>query len=118
MRMVLTLLIPVGLAGCSLQPRFVPTGGSENPFVMFDNETARACYAGPPGALEGRVSATLNRADTDASLSTPADLVAYYFPENKGAGSSLPCLSNLLDSLWNATRLRWRNTAKLIDWTS
>jgi hypothetical protein len=44
---VLFLVVAVGLAGCSSQssPRFTHT--SPNQYIMFDNKTAQACWAGP-----------------------------------------------------------------------
>jgi hypothetical protein len=42
----LFLVVAVGLAGCSSQAgRFTHT--SPNQFIMFDNKTAQACWAGP-----------------------------------------------------------------------
>jgi hypothetical protein len=50
--------------------RFVHTGGNENPYVMFDEKTAQACYA---GSLKGedRIRDARRQA-TDVSLSAPS----------------------------------------------
>jgi hypothetical protein len=54
--------------GCS-QPRFTHTGGSENPYVMFDRETAQACYAGSVKALNERIQGIRQQAVADTLLS-------------------------------------------------
>ncbi len=69
--------------------RFVHTGGSEDPYVMFDKKTAQACYAGSPEALKDRMETIRQHAGTDDYLGSPPALTANYFPENK-AGFAPP----------------------------
>jgi hypothetical protein len=81
-----TLMIAIfSLVGCSSLPRYVPTGGSENPYIMFDSETAQACYAGSLDGLKGRIQAIRRQADADASLDKPSAIGSYYFGGDKGA---------------------------------
>jgi hypothetical protein len=115
MRMALMLLIAVSLVACSSQPRFVPIGGSTNTYVMFDNETAQACYSGPLDALYIREHATHALANLTTSLSTPHGIVANYFPENKGSAFT-PAEFLELTNLSNTTGLRWKKTAQSIRW--
>ena len=93
MRIIVTLLIAVNLWGCSFQSRFTAIGGSDNPFIMFDNETAQACYAGSTTALNDGVADAKFRAIFDDK--TPPDLAAYYFPGNK-SGFSGPLFVELI----------------------
>lgn len=80
------------------EDRFVHTGGSENPYVMFDKKTAQACYAGPRpvGDFEVQSQAAASRATHDnISMAAPLSLAGYYFPLNKG-GYTAPVLVELM----------------------
>jgi len=47
------LLVVCGLLGWALfsKPRFVTVAGA-NPYIMFDNKTAQACWSGPPAPTQ------------------------------------------------------------------
>ena len=68
---ILTLAFTLSFVGCSSQPRFTHTGGSTDLFVMFDNSTAQACYAGSQEALKLSIEAAQVRANEAVVLSEP-----------------------------------------------
>jgi len=116
MRMALMLLIAVSLVACSSQPRFVPIGGSANTYVMFDNETAQACYSGPSDALYIRQHATHALANLTSSLSTPHGTLPIISLKTRVAHLLPQSFWNSPGNRSNTTGLRWKKTAKSMRW--
>jgi hypothetical protein len=88
MRIAASALVLIVLAGCSSQPRFTSLTGSADSLVMFDNQTAQACYAGSKSELADRRAALNGNADADFSMSTPTTLRESLYPH--AGGETLP----------------------------
>ncbi|HVB56900.1 MAG TPA: hypothetical protein VNE63_10775 [Candidatus Acidoferrales bacterium] len=72
---VVLLLVPLLLAGCQPRQRFTHVG-NQNPYIMFDQKTARNCWAGPPSKppdiASGELGNITPQEAVDFGLESPA----------------------------------------------
>ena len=91
MRITFVAVLMMALSACTAsRERFIPTGGNTNPYVMFDTETAQACYAGSEKALEAHRRALQDEAAQHINMSQPYMLREYLYPGGNKSNVAWP----------------------------